>query len=357
MKAVRNLIFLLSLIPFSKLSAQCLGDFTWLANGTSYTFIGTTTPGVTNISWSFGDGNFDYSNNASTAHTYAAAGTYTACIMVYDSLNSCSDSACHTFTIDSCFGSFTYTTNGLTANFSGTANGGSPNTVWMWSFGDNSTGNTQNPVHTYANYGTYTVCFAYYDQFTGCSDSICMPITFTAPVCNADFTWIDSVGYIYFIGSSSLNNTGSYIWTFGDGNYGYQQNPSNSYQQIGTYQVCLTVYDSLQNFCDSTCHMVTVINLAGLNETRPIASAVLVSPNPSDDFANVSYQLNQTGEVNFIVYDLAGRIIEKEMQQVTSSGKQFKKMNTESFASGTYLIQINVNGQIVNTKLVVTHKQ
>jgi PKD repeat protein len=50
---------------------------------------------------------------------------------------------------------FTYTVNNLTYTFTDISTGGV--TSWSWNFGDGGTDNTQNPVHTYAANGNYTV--------------------------------------------------------------------------------------------------------------------------------------------------------------------------------------------------------
>ncbi len=70
---------------------------------------------------------------------------------------------------------FTYTTNGLTVNFS--ANNTNSNvTSYEWYFGDNNTViTTANTTHTYASGGTYTVCLCVIDD---CGyDTYCEPIT------------------------------------------------------------------------------------------------------------------------------------------------------------------------------------
>lgn len=50
---------------------------------------------------------------------------------------------------------FSYSINNLTYTFTDTSSGGV--TSWLWNFGDGSTDTTQNPVHTYAGNGTYTI--------------------------------------------------------------------------------------------------------------------------------------------------------------------------------------------------------
>ncbi|MDQ3109004.1 MAG: PKD domain-containing protein [Bacteroidota bacterium] len=354
MKMLRTLLLLLVLLPAFRLSAQCSGDYTWTVNGNQVSFSSITSPGITTIFWDFGDSGFDFTNNPSPTHTYANSGTYTACIVVTDSAN-CSDSSCHSIVIDSCYGSFTYNITGLAGNFYGYANGNSANSAYVWDFGDSSPGAyTLNTSHTYANPGTYNVCFAYYDLSNGCADSVCMPVTIGG--CNADFTWVDSSGYVFFISSSTVGNSGNYFWDFGDGNYSNQQYPSNNYAGPGVYQVCLTVTDSLQNFCDSTCHMVTASSInAGLNENLTGITNVLLSPNPADASATVAFSMSTPGKAIISVYDITGREILSPVNQEFSSGKQQVMVNTQSFAAGTYIVQITMNGQSVKSRLIVAH--
>lgn len=355
MKIIR-LLLVLPLLTALRLSAQCSGDYTWVANGSSISFMSTTSSGVTNTWWDFGDGNYDYTNNNSPTHTYAGAGTYTACIIVFDSASNCTDSTCHTVIVDSCYASFSWTLNGMTANFSGYANGGSPNSVYVWNFGDSSpSAYTQNAVHTYTNAGTYTVCFAYYDLTTGCADSVCMPVTVGG--CTADFTWIDSLGYVFFFGNSSLGNAGSYYWDFGDATYdNVQYPPAHSYANPGLYQVCLTVYDSMQNFCDSTCHLITINNVSGLNETGFNLAGISFSPNPSDENTSLSFLLTRSGNATISVYDIAGREMLEPVKQEFAAGKQKVILDTRNLSPGIYLVQINVSGQTVNSRMLVTHR-
>lgn len=356
MKMLRNLLLVVGLsISFGGFAQTCFGDFTSSTSGNTVHFSGTVSLNVTNIIWSFGDGNYDYSNSVGPNHTYTSPGTYQACIVVYDSLNSCSDSSCHMVFIDSCYGAFTYTMNGLTGSFSGYAIISSPNTVYVWNFGDASNGTGQNATHTYANAGTYTVCFAYYDLSTGCADSLCQQIYIGG--CQADFTYIDSMGYVFFISNSTVGSSGTYMWDFGDGNYSTQQNPSNTYNAVGTYQVCLTTYDSMQNFCDSTCHYVTITNISGIKENLSSISGLTIAPNPSDENATISFQMNESGETLISVYDIAGRNVLSYGIEEFKAGKQSKQINTTGILSGTYIVQIISNGQVSNCKMIVAHKE
>ena len=60
---------------------------------------------------------------------------------------------------------FTYTTNYLIVSFTdaSTSGDGAINT-WAWDFGDGNTGTEQNPVHTYAEDGIYSVTLTVTDE-------------------------------------------------------------------------------------------------------------------------------------------------------------------------------------------------
>ncbi|MCO6489784.1 MAG: PKD domain-containing protein [Phaeodactylibacter sp.] len=44
---------------------------------------------------------------------------------------------------------------------------------WLWGFGDGATSNVQNPFHTYAQPGIYTVCLLAQDTILGCNQAVC----------------------------------------------------------------------------------------------------------------------------------------------------------------------------------------
>jgi PKD repeat protein len=358
MKFIRNIFISLALLVTPALKSQCSGDYTWLENGLTLSFFSTISPGVNYIIWDFGDGAFDYSNAPYTQHTYANPGTYQVCIQYYDTTNfaNCADSTCHFIVLDTCYGSFSYTVSGLTVIFDGESHGGGPNTNYAWNFGDNSPGSSvEDPTYTYSAPGNYTVCFAFYDLSTGCSDSVCYPISIGS-ACTADFTWIDTLGTTFFINASTPGSSGSYIWDFGDGNYSYQENPSNVYAAPGVYIVCLIAYDSNQVFCDSTCQVVTVAGGTGTYEFANPRN-MQVSPNPADGEISIQWMQSQQGPVTISLYDISGRYITTLDQQHYSAGQQFQKLNTGNLASGSYMLQLNSMGQNSLVRIVVTHGQ
>ncbi|NIO80386.1 MAG: PKD domain-containing protein [Candidatus Aminicenantes bacterium] len=145
-------------------------DFTFTTNDLTANFTDTSTDAdgtITNWSWDFGDGNTSTQQNPS--HTYASAGTYTVTLTVTDN-DGASDSTSQNVTVSAPqnqppTADFTFTTNGLTANFTDTSTD-SDGTIqsWSWDFGDGNTSTQQNPSHTYASAGTYTVTLTVTDD-------------------------------------------------------------------------------------------------------------------------------------------------------------------------------------------------
>ncbi len=135
------------------------------------------------VSWNFGDGNTAFGSNPS--HTYASAGTYTVCMVITDG-GGCVDSTCQLVTLSSnpsCSANFSFQPSGLGVQFIDRSQGVSvfATNSYSWNFGDGGTSNVQNPSHTYAASGTYTVCL-YFTSVGGgvtCTDTMCQVITLT----------------------------------------------------------------------------------------------------------------------------------------------------------------------------------
>ncbi|PCH96959.1 MAG: hypothetical protein COB85_03075, partial [Bacteroidetes bacterium] len=129
---------------------------------------------ATSWSWDFGD--LNSSNAQNPVYSYSSAGTYNVCLTV---TNGCgTDVFCDSITVSSCPATvalFSYSASALTLDFSDASlNSGS----WSWDFGDGFFGSSQNPSHTYAASGTYTVCLI---SASACSsDTSCVQITVSA---------------------------------------------------------------------------------------------------------------------------------------------------------------------------------
>lgn len=134
------------------------------------------------------------------------------------------------------------TTNQGTGSVEFTDNSSNSPTSWLWDFGDGNSSTQQNPTHDYATAGTYTVCLT--ASNSAGSNTTCMSVTVVFTVI-ADFSiMVAGGGVINFI-DNSINVPTSWFWDFGDGNTSMQPSPQHTYAAAGTYNVCLTVTNSV----------------------------------------------------------------------------------------------------------------
>lgn len=207
-------------------------------------------PPQTTFAWDFGDGSPRvYQRNAT--HTYLNSGTYVVSLSTFNASNNCSDTYKDTININvppNCVAGYTYTISNATVSFTNTAS--NYNSI-KYVFGDGDSSSLPNPVHTYAQSGTYVVWqivkkLSCVDVFT---DTITVSIS---PACQAGFNYTVNQGSVQF--SSTAQNYSSIFYDFGDGSTSNQPNPSHTYLQNGNYLVCQTVSNSngcSDTFCDT----------------------------------------------------------------------------------------------------------
>jgi len=108
-------------------------------------------------SWDFGD-SLGTSTSQNPTYTYASAGTYNVVLTVTDNDGATDDITIAVTPNISPIADFTYAEDGLEVTFTD-ASTDSDGTIasWLWDFDDTNTSTSQNPVHTYASAGTYTV--------------------------------------------------------------------------------------------------------------------------------------------------------------------------------------------------------
>ncbi|MEO0474011.1 MAG: PKD domain-containing protein, partial [Bacteroidota bacterium] len=224
--------------------------------------------------WDFGDGNTD--NGQSIApHIYTSAGIYTASLTVTDN-KGCTGTISRTVTVDPLppveFSDFRYGCAPIGIAFTDETLGTSPAVAWEWSFGDGNTSTQQNPTHTYANDGLYTVSLQVTDA-NGCVFTLVKPdyIRLSTPV--ADFTSDATVDCppltVNFQDQSLADTTLTYLWDFGDGTApSTDPNPTHIYHTSDTFDVTLIV-----------------TNLFGCTDTIIQPNHVITQPRPTASFS------------------------------------------------------------------------
>jgi hypothetical protein len=132
----------------------------------------------------------------------------------------------------------------------------------------------------------------------------------------------------------------SYIWNFDDGGFSEAQNPAHTYQNTGTYMVCLAI----NNECggDNFCKNVQVTSL--LNSFEIERERIKLYPNPA------SGQLNLAGLPAGTAYqftDITGKIVGAGIYENQNW------LDVSAFTEGLYLLEINLKGKKVVKKFQV----
>lgn len=139
-------------------------------------------------------------------------------------------------------------------------NGNSPYSYY-WTFDDGGTSTSSSPDHTWYYAGQYTITVSVTDDDGDVATDDHL-IVITDPALKAIPT-IPSEGYvgeeIHFYGSATGGDSPySWWWSFGDGQYSDEQNPTHVYTSIDTYTVCLKVTDN-QGDTDTECDTISII--------------------------------------------------------------------------------------------------
>lgn len=245
--------------------------FTHTVNGNQATFTSTSRliPDLIPY-WIFGDG--DTSTLPNPVHQYANAGTYFVRLSLVDTtIWGSYDYIIDTVVIGTqpitCTPMFTFhyaTNNKLTfQNYTPQT----PQTQYLWDFGDGTSSTLKNPTKQYSAVGSYDVCLESREidgsGNTLCLNSYCLNVDIadyqTVP-CQANFhafSFGDYMFYDAYFDNRSQGSTYSSFWDFGNGDYDTLPTPIAIYNSPGTYNVCLTIND--QSGCtDTYCEPVTI---------------------------------------------------------------------------------------------------
>jgi hypothetical protein len=169
-----------------------------------------------------------------------------------------------------------------------------------------------------------------------------LPIILTkqsAPSGTASFNYSVNAQDVLFINTSP--NTSSYLWDFGDGNLDTSLTPMHNYPNAGTYTVSLKSVNGCYTKFTQTITVTTseIFSTDNMN--------LQLYGNPIDENSYFRYYSSDGREVNFQVFDLAGRIISKISYHPLKAGLQKINIPVEvsNLAEGIYNVKIiSANG-------------
>lgn len=172
---------------------------------------------------------------------------------------------------------------------------------WLWDFGDGTTADMENPVHTYTHGGVYTVRLTAYNQ-DGSSGTMVKDQYITAnPVTIfANFSAEPLSGLAPLTVQFTDQSVGArvWLWNFGDGSSeSMTPDPSHLFTRPGTYPVRLTVSNELGE---------TAVHQQEINVSSPdqITAGFVGSPVSGPAPLTVQYTDQSTGNANTWLWDL-----------------------------------------------------
>lgn len=221
--------------------------FNYVLDGGAATFTNSSINAST-WSWNFGDG--DTSAIENPEHTFVNNGNYIVCLTAIDA--GCSESVyCDTITvcINETLSQFEFAIDGGDVDFFNTSPSFSD---LFWTFGDGETSTEEDPNHFYSESGTYEVCLVVTDACG--TDTTCQ----TIEICVlpfAGFSYFNTDNFTFNFIDESLY-TLEWLWLFGDGGSSTEANPVYTYDEGGTYNVCLIAKNECGN--DTLCSEVII---------------------------------------------------------------------------------------------------
>lgn len=346
-------------------TSACHAQFLFIRDTTNVLrvqFNNTSTGDSLISTWNFGDGSAN-SNVRNPDHTFPAAGTYYVCMNVSRSNPSCSSYKCDSVTVGSnpstCTSQFYYSVNSVTRTvvFANVSTGS--RLKYSWGFGDSTTSALKNPVHVFANNGTYPVCLYVFDSSNiNCNDMHCVNISImgSGTNCTANFghhrDTLTSVLKYYFVPVTNFSPTNtSFTWTFGDGDSAMTKSPSHIYAATGTYTVCLTVHNVGDSCLVSRCDSIAVYNSSGIAEQQNWLEHAKFYPNPFDENINIELHEANAGKLNISIYDITGRE-HYNSEFVLNPNQNHFVIATTHLPKGVYLLRLKSEGSSFIKKLI-----
>ena len=354
----------------------------------SYSATGDST-NVVGYTWDFGDGTT--SSEANPTHDYAQEGIYPVQVTTLTADSCEAYASVLVFAFDCPIDTFWY---GCQAMFSagygwdpnGNPTGNDPLTVgfydmslgavqsWSWDFGDNTTSTEQNPTHTYAAEGYYTVTLSII-TIDGCESTATFDIYVgddfpwtPEPHCQALFIpmpdTIGSNGIQFLDLSFSPYPIQSWQWNFGDGNTSLEQNPFHVYAQPGVYTVSLEISaDSCNSiisfeidtqnpwdFNREPAQLGLAGTITGVKD-YPVFEGVRLFPNPVQSELQVAFSAVKTGDFELRITDVSGKTL-TQAQLRAETGDNMARMDLSQLMPGLYLAELRSADRVQTIKFV-----
>ncbi|MBI4646825.1 MAG: PKD domain-containing protein [Bacteroidia bacterium] len=287
-----------------------------------------------------------YAGNPSIADLLLTAGT--TYYFIISSVSTVNAQTNFDITVTTCgnppTASFTYNQTDLEVSFT---NASADAVSYLWYFGDETIilppplggDTTENPVHVYGSYGTYTVTLIAYNTCDA-TDTLNFQITLicagTMP--EASFTFSQDVGTVQF--TSTATGATSYEWYFGDELVivfpsDTTPNPTHTYLIDGTYTVMFIAINECGG--DTAYAQITVIGTGIITNNN--CNHISYYPNPVNDILNITITSFSPEKFNIELYNIVGTKIYSGIIPI-SQGKVTRQIGLNTLCAGVYYLKI-----------------
>ena len=96
-----------------------------------------------------------------------------------------------------------------------------------------------------------------------------------------------------------------------------------------------------------------VVTPAGVSVSEQENSPFTFSfyPNPTTENITVNYSLEESAKIQYVIYDLTGKKVQTE-SATRFPGSQQQSIDVNSLQAGTYLLSLNLNGNVITKRFV-----
>ena len=233
---------------------------------------------------------------------------------------------------------------------------GNEATSWVWSGPNNYNSTFQNPILTAgsAAQGMYQVQGT---DVNNCSNidsifiSTALGQAFTANLLMPDSACVGDTIYFFDISQTALLPT-SVVWNFGDGNTSQLRDATHIYQNIGVYNLNVTVFDQeCGNISiEKQIHITNCVRRNIIAGESNIYTAS-ISPNPARGQFQIKLELNVPDDIIIELYNLKGELIDRKVREnIAFMVDYFEPQNP-----GLYLMKIRTLKipSIISKKIIV----
>ena len=241
-------------------------------------------------------------------------------------------------------------------------------TEWEWDFDNDGVidSNEQNPLFFYEQIGNYDVALTITDGFDEDTEIKINYIAVSESL-HADFEGSPINGEfpleVQFTDISSGNIIG-WMWDFeNDGIIdSNEQNPLFIYEQIGNYDVALTITDGFDENTEIKLSYITVTDTTSVMNSFDLIHTKLFQnyPNPFNPTTTISFELNTetTGNPELVIYNLKGQKIQQHPISNNQSSIIWDGTDESGklVTSGVYFYRLLLDGKPIASRRMLLMK-